>query len=421
MIMSLMDKFGYFEDVDDQFMFGESLMVAPALTPISNGKTFVTRKIVFPGQQNSWFNMRDKKRISENPILMEIDIHIDEIGLFREHGSIIVYEGDKNQKMQRSRSISVALMKSDGNENEENTNFDQIYFTDNGEPGSISGMSTHMTRKFSLTQEIGVFTFKNAPIYLHFYTGQSIIEKLNIVEFWGVEHPIHSVKINSKIGNFNLTGNYQLSNQVLTIDLKNLNFYTNTDFELVFELVENEDAVDCAPGETFPNPDMEENCVKRGCIFKENNRNSPKCYFPDGYLTYSMDKTVTDFPLKFDIIKNQNGEMVNHQLYSETVESLSFDVQEVNDRVVRILIKDRNSERFETPIEHEENFVEETTVNKKYEIRRMLYYNGVPRPHLQIIRKSDGRVIVDTGYVPLIYENNYQTVSQILFFQNYFL
>ena len=132
MIMSLMDKFGYFEDVDDQFMFGESLMVAPALTPISNGKTFVTRKIVFPGQQNSWFNMRDKKRISENPILKEIDIHIDEIGLFREQGSIIVYEGDKNQKMQRSRSVSVALMKSDGNENEENTNFEQIYFTDNG-------------------------------------------------------------------------------------------------------------------------------------------------------------------------------------------------------------------------------------------------------------------------------------------------
>ena len=197
--------------------------------------------------------------------------------------------------------------------------------------------------------------FKNT-----YNVGTGISEKINSVKALGVDHTVLKVvSVSEGLPDLNIPFTQTGTN--LEIDLSKFNFFTNIDFELVWTKVENEDLINCAPGEAFePTENLEQLCLQRGCDFDPLNVISPKCYYPKDFVSHEFDKTVTEPPF---LLKNVRREAA----YSTPFDNLLLDFEEISDNVVRIVIKAQDPPKG---AQYEVDFPEverkKTTVNKKY-------------------------------------------------------
>lgn len=75
--------------IDDQYMFGRSILVAPIIEPMAKSKT---RKVYLP--KGIWFDYWTKEKIKSSGKWIKVDTDIDTIPIFIKNGSILAYKKD---------------------------------------------------------------------------------------------------------------------------------------------------------------------------------------------------------------------------------------------------------------------------------------------------------------------------------------
>lgn len=122
--------------IDDQYMFGNSILVVPVITPHTQGANiFVTRKVVWPIGPLSWFDIwtgeRQQLGTEESPN-DELTLKINEIGVFVGEGSTVVFNKHPTDKTARDLMPAIRL---DGRCRTSQ------YFTDDSTRGTMSRRS----------------------------------------------------------------------------------------------------------------------------------------------------------------------------------------------------------------------------------------------------------------------------------------
>lgn len=76
--------------IDDQYLFGDSILIAPILEPLSVSKT---RTLYLP--KGEWYDYWTKEKITSTGEWIEINIDIETMPMYVKCGTTLKYQGDR--------------------------------------------------------------------------------------------------------------------------------------------------------------------------------------------------------------------------------------------------------------------------------------------------------------------------------------
>nr|XP_046244835.1 maltase-glucoamylase, intestinal [Scatophagus argus] len=157
--------------------------------------------------------------------------------------------------------------------------------------------------------------------------------------------------------------------------------------------------VDCFPDAGA----SKQKCEERGCCWSpQNERNVPWCFFSTNH-GYSVKST--EHPTPFEI-KAQLNRMASPSLFGADIQELSFHAEMQSNNRLRFKIYDAHNKRFEVPHEHISNI----NSNPSSAISNTLEMTNEPFG-LTVRRKENKKVLFDTTFAPLVFEDQYLQLS----------
>ncbi|CAL4100017.1 unnamed protein product, partial [Meganyctiphanes norvegica] len=385
-------------NIDDQFLWGSSLLIAPVL---QSGKE--ERKVYFPA--SVWYNYytgfeyRILRGRSES-----IAAPLDHIPLFVRGGSIIVTQQPAPNTYQARNNPFGLIIAPDADGSAKG-----IFFWDNGETiDSVAG------NKY-ITANINYMIYEKSMNRISWQISHKPIEpsliknlKLSEMRVFGVTARPHYITKGSQWLH-DADWHYHEYNQALYLYDLDLNIDSN--FHLTLHTDSVEFKIPCPISYEGWNESLtvtEEICTNRNCFWGNNNDMVP-CSVPSlenyGYKATSK-KIRTEFGFKVELER-----MPTTSLYGADVKHIVFEVYYYNEDTLRFKFYDPNSERYEVPIDL-------STPNTRVPEQNAMYniiMSDVNDPfHFQIIRKETGEVLFDTSLGGLTFSDQFLSITTLL-------
>ncbi|KAK8727326.1 hypothetical protein OTU49_009816, partial [Cherax quadricarinatus] len=183
-------------DVDDQFMWGDGLMIAPVVT---QGAT--SRSVYFP--QGLWYDLVTGVQVASGPTTLTVDAPLEVIPLYVPGGTILPYQVPSistTESRENPLGLTVALA-------EDMTAWGRLFW-DDGETPTMSMMTAYMAS----------FSYDQGELTMSVMHGEDIVAGLFIdtVSIYGYPSDPESITVNDEP----LTAedwNYDASSSVLNI------------------------------------------------------------------------------------------------------------------------------------------------------------------------------------------------------------
>ncbi|MEE6501197.1 hypothetical protein FKM82_004096 [Ascaphus truei] len=157
--------------------------------------------------------------------------------------------------------------------------------------------------------------------------------------------------------------------------------------------------IDCIPDQTA----SQALCKQRGCCWRPFNETyAPWCFFSNshGYeVQGGQKKTQAGFEANLKRLPVPS-------VFGNDIESLHLAAEIQTQNRFRFKITDPSKKRFEVPHEHVMNFTGSAAVNPNYDVKLITKPFGI-----QVVRKSNSRVLFDTTIGPLQYADQYLQLS----------
>lgn len=227
--------------------------------------------------------------------------------------------------------------------------------------------------------------------------GENLI--LNTVMINGVKREVKTVKLLDTFQNIETFSNENVN----MLSIRNLSLPLNQSFRIMWQDTTDEEQsrLDCYP-ERLGGFDLvtEAKCRQRSCVYNKTDSNAPDCYFKtnQGYYQHSG---INNHSSGFNVSLQWRGE----EPFFDLIENLLFSVEFRGENVVRFKFSDPNTSRYEVPVHMDLPGMNGN--NRKYEVK----ITSTDPFHFQIIRKSSGTVLWDTGVGGLIFENQFLQIA----------
>ncbi|XP_075403992.1 sucrase-isomaltase, intestinal [Tenrec ecaudatus] len=156
--------------------------------------------------------------------------------------------------------------------------------------------------------------------------------------------------------------------------------------------------VNCIP-EQFPTQAI---CAQRGCCWRPWNYSViPWCFFAEnhGYNAQPVKTTTTG-------LETQLNRIPSPTLFGNDLDSVLFTTEHQTSNRVRFKITNLGKTRYEVPHQHVKNFAGPAVSDTLYEVS----VKETPFS-IQVIRKSNKKVLFDTSIGPLVYADQYLQIS----------
>ncbi|XP_053315016.1 sucrase-isomaltase, intestinal [Spea bombifrons] len=157
--------------------------------------------------------------------------------------------------------------------------------------------------------------------------------------------------------------------------------------------------IDCLPDQTA----SEVVCKQRGCCWSPFNETyAPWCFFSSSH-GYNVEggKRVTQ--TGFEAILNR---LPTPSVFGNEIEELHLTAQMQSKNRFRFKITDHSKTRFEVPHEHVKEFNGPAELNPNYDVKLLEKPFGI-----QVIRKSNSKVLFDSTIGPLLYADQFLQLS----------
>ncbi|XP_043925565.1 lysosomal alpha-glucosidase [Protopterus annectens] len=155
---------------------------------------------------------------------------------------------------------------------------------------------------------------------------------------------------------------------------------------------------DCAPH----TPITKETCEARGCCFNNLTKGVPCCFFPLGYPSYKMG-AVTPTEMGHTALLNRSSS----SFYPKDIMTVQLEVMYETEGRLHFTLKDPGNKRYEVPIKVPK--VSSQPVSKLYEVK----FSSDPFGII-VLRKSNGRVLLNTTVAPLFFADQFLQISTTL-------
>nr|XP_007970400.2 sucrase-isomaltase, intestinal [Chlorocebus sabaeus] len=156
--------------------------------------------------------------------------------------------------------------------------------------------------------------------------------------------------------------------------------------------------INCIP-EQFPTEGI---CAQRGCCWRPwNDSLIPWCFFVDnhGYNVQETTTTSIGFEAKLNRIPSPT-------LFGNDINSVLLTTQSQTSNRFRFKITDPNNRRYEVPHQYVKEFTGPTVSDTLYDVK------VTENPFsIQVIRKSNDKILFDTSIGPLVYSDQYLQIS----------
>lgn len=156
--------------------------------------------------------------------------------------------------------------------------------------------------------------------------------------------------------------------------------------------------IDCIPEDVA----SQEICIQRGCCWSPHDViNVPWCYFTNahGYEVKGKKNTQAGFEANLQRLPAP-------AIYENNIEQLLLAAEMQSNNRFRFKITDPKSKRFEVPHEHIKEFTGSAASNLNYD------YKLLDKPFgIQVIRKSNSRILFDSTIGPLLYADQVLQLS----------
>ncbi|KAM8952382.1 sucrase-isomaltase, intestinal [Pelodytes ibericus] len=157
--------------------------------------------------------------------------------------------------------------------------------------------------------------------------------------------------------------------------------------------------IDCLPDQLA----SEVLCTQRGCCWSPFNETyAPWCFYSSNY-GYNVEGGKTTTQAGFDATLKR---LANPSVFGNEVEQLRLTAQIQSKNRFRFKITDSSKPRFEVPHEHVKEFTGAAESNPNYEVKLLEKPFGI-----QIIRKSNSKVLFDSSIGPLLYADQFLQLS----------
>ncbi|XP_022249218.1 sucrase-isomaltase, intestinal-like [Limulus polyphemus] len=151
-------------------------------------------------------------------------------------------------------------------------------------------------------------------------------------------------------------------------------------------------------------------CENRGCIWSEASA-APNCYMPKNIRRFNVTKT-TDLPDGFKITLTYTG---LQDVYSPSLPTVVFEVDYLNDNVVRFTFQDEAKQRYKVPVESEEFNVPQLrrkgNKNRMYEVVVGDYENSSFSFKIQ---RKNSTILWDTTIGGFVFEEQFLQIATYL-------
>ncbi|XP_050403277.1 maltase-glucoamylase [Patella vulgata] len=362
--------------IDKQFLWGPALLISPIL---EQGQT--TLKYFLP--QGIWYNYYDGQP-ENGPEYRNMAVEPDSpIPLHTRGGHILpLQQPANNTHYSRKNSFKVLVALSDMDTN--NGQASGQLFWDDGESIDAYESGNYYLSKFISEEK----TLKMKVEY------NSVAEISNLyidsIEVWGVATDVQSVRVFSSSNHQILQHHYDKDKKILKI--MNGRLPLSQPFELYWSPVTSDDftRIDCYPDAQgmFVKVNKTQ-CDQRNCIFDASSKEGvPMCYFNNSNYGYRKngDAQETDEGYRIPLQKTSNPGP-----FGDDLTNITFEVQELDDHLLRIKIYDPSAQRYQVPIKL--NLPNARPEEPRY---RIVYPNN-DTFSFQIVRRSTGAVLWDTG------------------------
>ncbi|XP_046544792.1 LOW QUALITY PROTEIN: sucrase-isomaltase, intestinal-like [Haliotis rubra] len=370
----------------EQFLWGGGLLISPILYE----KQKLLRMYIPDGRWYNYYTMEEVTKAGQ--MYLDVPVKPDTPAQLHLRGGyiIVTQEPANNTHFSRKNPFTVLVPLSPINEAKGWLYWDDGESIDTYEKGNYY-MSTLYAHDGVLDMTIDHNTLSEVDdLYID-----------NVIVL-GVEVQVNLVRLVSENRDLNFT--YDADTKILNItdDLP-----INQPFQLQWTSASADDyeKIDCYP-EVQGNVVTvnETSCMQRHCIYADAEDTSvPDCYFRQSNYGYSVSGAVEQTPLGFRIpltrIESSPGP------FGKDITNLTFEVEELDNNLLRFKFYDPSSSRYEVPVPLELPKTRATVPRYRLDITNNETFS------FRIIRLSSGAVLWDTGVGGFTFDDQFLQIA----------
>ncbi|XP_052256801.1 sucrase-isomaltase, intestinal-like isoform X2 [Dreissena polymorpha] len=370
-------------DLDRQFMWGNALMIVPIL---EQGAA----QVYFTLPEGVWYDFYD--HIPHNGPDYNMRRTVDansKIGLFVRGGTILpMQKPENNTHFSRKNPFKLLVALDASNTAEGEMFWDDGNSVDTAEKGNYFFAN-----------------FKAEMNHLAMTIQHSNIPQLDTTFFGSVEvinAPSGVKRVYCDGENFNFTYSGQ------TLVITDFRLPLTRDFKIYWSTESDDERTrhDCIPEAQGPGVKVTEQlCTQRGCVYNPNASQGPKCYFNLDNYGYRVSNWIeTDLGFVYQLQRKTRPSPFSDQ-GNPDIQTLNFTIEMRSRDVLRFKFDDARGGRYEVPSTL--NLGSDKALDPRYEVK---VTSNDPFA-FQVVRRSNGEILWDTGVGGLTFSDHYLHIS----------